>query len=129
MSFLSKKGEGRTVDQIENVIGRSAIVHGDLKAEGAFRIDGTIEGAVESTAGVVIGEAGVVRGDVRAADVVIAGQVIGNVMCTGHLEIVATGKVEGDIEAKSVRVETGGVFRGASRMGEGASAARLTSVG
>jgi len=129
MSFLSKKGEGRTVDQIENVIGRSAIVHGDLKAEGAFRIDGTIEGAVESTAGVVIGEAGVVRGDVRAADVVIAGQVIGNVMCTGHLEIVATGKVEGDIEAKSVRVETGGVFRGASRVGEGASAARLTSVG
>ena len=34
------------------------------------------------------------------------------------LEIMAKGRIEGDIDAKSVRVETGGVFRGVSRMGE-----------
>jgi cytoskeletal protein CcmA (bactofilin family) len=64
--------------------------------------------------------------------VVIAGQVTGNVACTGHLEIVATGRIEGDLDAQSVRIETGGVFRGTSRMAGVAdqdSAGRLSSVG
>ncbi len=85
--------------------------------KGAFRIDGTIEGTVASRAEVVIGESGVVRGDVVGSDVVVAGQIIGNVRCSGHLEILAKGKVEGDIAAQSVRIETGGVFRGTSFMG------------
>jgi len=59
-----------------------------------------------------------VRGGVRGTDVVIAGQVVGDVIATGHLEILAKGKVEGDIAAKSMRIETGGVFCGTSRMGQ-----------
>lgn len=123
---------------IENMIGKSACVRGDLEADGAFRIDGTVEGKVQSKSAVVIGDGGVVRGDVFASDVVVAGKVQGNVSCTGHLEIVATGLIEGDIEAKSVRIETGGVFRGTSRMGQSRAEAplqneikraRLASVG
>lgn len=118
MSWLSNKGASRPGEQpIENVLGRSAVVRGDLKGEGGFRIDGSVEGSVESRATVVIGESGSVHGDVRGSDIVIAGTVQGNVVCSGHLEIVATGKVEGDIEARSVRIETGGIFRGTSRMG------------
>ena len=109
-------------EPIENVLGRSAFIRGELSAEGAFRIDGTIEGTVASRAQVVIGESGTVRGDVIGSDVVVAGQIIGNVRCSGHLEILAKGKVEGDIAAQSVRIETGGVFRGTSFMGgDGAS--------
>ena len=51
-----------------------------------------------------------------------AGTVEGNVTCSGHLEILAKGKVDGDIDARSVRIETGGVFCGTSRMGDQASA-------
>ena len=58
------------------------------------------------------------RGDLRGTDVVVAGRVMGNVTCSGHLEILANGRIEGDLDAKSVRIETGGVFRGTSRMGE-----------
>ncbi len=58
------------------------------------------------------------RGDVSGTDIVIAGQVLGSVTCTGHLEILAKGRIEGDIAANSMRIETGGVFRGVSRMGE-----------
>jgi cytoskeletal protein CcmA (bactofilin family) len=106
-----------TRDPIENVLGPSTFVRGDLSAEGAFRIDGTIEGTLASRAEVVIGDTGVVRGDVAGTDVVVAGQIIGNVRCSGHLEILAKGKVVGDIVARSVRIETGGVFRGTSFMG------------
>jgi cytoskeletal protein CcmA (bactofilin family) len=64
---------------------------------------------------------------------VVAGQVFGNIVCTGHLEILASGAIEGDIEAGSVHIETGGAFHGTSRMGVKASQAdgssgRLSSV-
>ena len=118
MAWRSKpEGAATKSDAIENVIGRSCLIRGDLAAEGAFRIDGTIEGSVDSHASVTVGESGVVRGGVRGSDVVIAGTVQGDVTCSGHLEILATGKVEGDIAARSMRIETGGVFCGTSRMG------------
>ena len=112
-----KEGAATKSDAIENIIGPSCVIRGDLAAEGAFRIDGTIEGSVESRASVVVGENGVIRGGVRGTDVVIAGTVQGDVTCSGHLEILAKGTVEGDIAAKSMRIETGGVFCGNSRMG------------
>ena len=118
MAWRAKpEGSATNRDAIENVIGRSCVIRGDLTAEGAFRIDGTIEGSVESNSAVVVGESGIVRGSVRGTDIVIAGAVQGDVTCSGHLEILAKGKIEGDIAAKSMRIETGGVFCGNSRMG------------
>lgn len=118
MGWRSKDEKTRPArDPIENVLGPSSFIRGELSAEGAFRVDGTIEGTLASRAEVVIGETGVVKGDVVGTDVVVAGQILGNVRCTGHLEILAKGKVEGDISAQSVRIETGGVFRGTSFMG------------
>jgi cytoskeletal protein CcmA (bactofilin family) len=119
MAWRSKPASGgaATHDAIENVVGRSCTVRGDLTAEGAFRIDGTIEGSVESSAAVVVGESGTVRGGIRGTDVVVAGTVVGDITCSGHLEILAKGRIEGDISARSVRIETGGVFRGTSSMG------------
>jgi cytoskeletal protein CcmA (bactofilin family) len=120
MAWGSKPDNGRAAarDPIENVLGPSLVIRGDLTADGGFRIDGTVEGNVDSKAAIVLGESGVVRGDLRGTDVVVAGQITGNVTCSGHLEILAKGRIEGDIDAKSVRIETGGVFRGTSRMGE-----------
>ena len=134
MGWGSKRqAAGLTADNIENVLGKSLRVKGDLQADGAFRIDGTVEGSVASQAAVIIGEGGVVQGDVSGRDVVVAGQVRGNITATGHLDIVASGRVEGDIDARSFRIETGGVFRGQSRMGErsdsdAAAVAHLSSV-
>ena len=117
MSWRGNKEPSPTVDKIENVVGRSCTVKGDLSAEGAFRVDGTIEGSVASKASVVVGESGAVKGNVRAVDVLVAGKIHGNVSSSGHLDIMSTGVIEGDIDAKSLRVEIGGVFAGTSRMG------------
>jgi cytoskeletal protein CcmA (bactofilin family) len=121
MNWRGRKESGVTADKIENVVGRSCVLRGDLAADGAFRIDGSIEGSVESKAAVVVGESGAVKGNVSAVDVLVAGKIHGNVSCSGHLEIMGTGTIEGDIEAKSLRVETGGVFAGTSHMGTRAS--------
>jgi len=117
MSWRGHKESNPTVDKIESVVGLSCVVKGDLCGEGAFRVDGTIQGSVESKAAVVVAESGAVTGNVRAVDVLVAGKIHGNVSCSGHLDILSTGMIEGDIEAKSLRIETGGSFSGRSNMG------------
>jgi cytoskeletal protein CcmA (bactofilin family) len=117
MGWRSKAEKTKaTREMIENVLGRTSLIRGDLSADGAFRIDGWVEGSVDSRSAVVIGESGAVRGNVTGTEIVVAGKIFGNVVCAGHLEILATGKVEGDIDAKSMRIETGGLFRGTSHM-------------
>jgi cytoskeletal protein CcmA (bactofilin family) len=105
-------------EEIGNILEASSLVRGDLKSDRGFRIDGKIEGSVESAGAIVIGESGVVTGDVRGTDVIVVGRVDGNIRASGHLDIRSTGKVIGDVKAASFRIETGGVFLGTSRMGE-----------
>ena len=119
MGWGQKNNQAKaTADEVENILGVSSVVRGDLKAERGFRVDGKVEGNVESSGPVVIGETGSVRGDVRGSDVIIVGKVQGNVTASGHLDIAAKGRVLGDVKAKSIRIETGGTFRGKSLMGE-----------
>jgi cytoskeletal protein CcmA (bactofilin family) len=112
------RGERGELEEIDNVLGPTSHVRGDLRSERGFRVDGKVEGNVESGGPVVIGETGQVHGNVQGTDVIVVGRVEGNITATGHLDIGAKGKVVGDVTAKSMRIETGGVFRGTSFMGE-----------
>jgi cytoskeletal protein CcmA (bactofilin family) len=117
MGWTFKATSNTARDEIENILGETSVVRGDLKADRGFRVDGKLEGSIESAAAVIIGARGQVKGDVHGSDIIVAGRVHGNVVAMGHLDISATGRVEGDISAKSFRIETGGVFRGTSHMG------------
>jgi cytoskeletal protein CcmA (bactofilin family) len=119
MGWGDKKQSSRqATEEITNLLEASTVVRGDLKSDRGFRVDGRIDGSVESAAAIVIGERGHVTGDVRGTDVIIVGRVDGNIHASGHLDIRATGVVIGDVAATSFRIETGGVFRGTSRMGQ-----------
>jgi cytoskeletal protein CcmA (bactofilin family) len=114
----SSPQQQHSTEEIANILEASTVVKGDLKSDRGFRIDGTIEGSVESKGAIVIGESGAVDGDVRGGDVIVVGRVDGNINARGHLDIRSSGKVVGDVKAASFRIETGGVFLGTSRMGE-----------
>ncbi|HMA35829.1 MAG TPA: polymer-forming cytoskeletal protein [Chloroflexia bacterium] len=103
-------------DKIETLIGSTSRLHGDIKTEGTIRIDGVIEGDVESASNIIVGQNGKVLGSLRAQKVLVAGAVRGNIQAAGGLEIVATGKVWGDITITSLLIEEGGLFRGQSIM-------------
>ena len=121
MAWGNKKStpqQQHSTEEIGNILEASTVVKGDLKSDRGFRIDGTIEGSLESKGAIVIGESGAVLGDVRGGDVIVVGRVEGNIVARGHLDIRSSGKVVGDVKAASFRIETGGMFLGTSRMGE-----------
>jgi cytoskeletal protein CcmA (bactofilin family) len=54
--------------------------------------------------------------DVSAQNVSISGAVKGTIEAAGRLEILATGRVWGDIKVASFLIDEGGFFRGQSVM-------------
>lgn len=97
-------------------IGPGTTVVGDVVASAPLRIDGRIQGAVKAKEEVTIGESGLVEGPVHGVNVVIAGEVSGNVHVTGNLRVLATGRLIGDAYTPNLVIDEGAVFRGKCEM-------------
>lgn len=102
--------------KIENILGPSGSFQGHLKAEGNIRIDGYVEGSIETTGNVIVGEAAQVLADITASNIQVWGAVKGNINASGRLEILPTGRVWGEIKVASLLIDEGGLFRGKSIM-------------
>jgi cytoskeletal protein CcmA (bactofilin family) len=105
-----------TVERITTVLGVGLIWQGSLSGSGGVRIEGNFEGQITLKGLLVIGETGKVTCDiVRAASVIIAGAVKGNIAAQ-KVEIRSTGRVWGDIVTAAFATEEGAFLRGQIRM-------------
>lgn len=111
-----KKNVDNPVRDIETIIGKETTITGQLSSQGNIRVDGRIDGGVTISGDAVIGESGIVQGDIKAGSLTVAGTVTGNVDCDGNLSIHATGQLVGDVRVRSLNIADGGVFRGRSEM-------------
>lgn len=106
----------QTVERITSVLGPGLIWEGKISGAGGVRIEGTFEGQIALKGMLVVGESGrVTCENVRAASVIVAGAVKGNIT-TQKLEIRATGRVWGDVVTTSFVTEEGAFLRGQMRM-------------
>jgi cytoskeletal protein CcmA (bactofilin family) len=87
---------------------------GDLSFEGTIRIDGNVSGSIRTHDILIVGESAVIRADIRAGAVQIHGQVVGDVSCSGRVEICPGGRLEGNLETPRLVIEDGGFFEGRS---------------
>ena len=114
--FDSMRKKVDNVNDIETIIGRSTHINGQISGGGNIRIDGKVEGGISVSGAAVIGESGVIVGDIKANSLVVAGCVTGNVDVDGNLSIHATGQLVGDVRVRSLNIADGGVFNGKSEM-------------
>ena len=103
-----------------SIIGPGMKVTGDCETEGTLRIEGSVEGTVRAGKAVVVGKDGVVDGDIATQDAVVGGRVTGSIIAESRLELQATCVVEGQIQARRIKLEEGGRVNGTVQIGEGA---------
>lgn len=116
MAFFSKKDKlDMDLQSISTLISEGCIVDGNLKAPAYARIDGQITGDLMVDEGLVIGEKGSILGNVITKEMVIYGNVTGNIQ-VNSLEIKSTGKVTGEIRTQTLQVENGAVYNGSLSM-------------
>jgi cytoskeletal protein CcmA (bactofilin family) len=118
MGLFGKKKKKKTV--VTALIGSSTHIDSNfLSFTGGIHIHGhvglDVVGGEDSGTAVSILEGGEVAGDVRAVDVFIAGTVHGNVYATGHLQLMPTARVRGNVEYASLDIADGAVVQGTAR--------------
>jgi cytoskeletal protein CcmA (bactofilin family) len=93
-------------------LGRGLNIRGSLAGSDSLEIGGRFEGIIEVDGLCHIGEGACVIGPVRAGDAVIEGELQGRLTVRGRVEVRATAKVRGDIEARTVALADGCFFDG-----------------
>lgn len=101
---------------INTIIGSNSKIEGLLTAAESTRIDGLLEGKILSESSVIIGEHGLVRGDIDAVEILIAGTVYGNLRAKERIQMTETGRVLGDIFTKTLVIDEGASFKGQCTM-------------
>jgi cytoskeletal protein CcmA (bactofilin family) len=94
-------------------IGKTIVICGEVKGSEDLIVDGQVEGTVNlSESRLTIGPTAIVAANLSAKDILILGQVQGNLVASGRVELRAGCQVEGDIRALRMAVEDNAVFRG-----------------
>jgi cytoskeletal protein CcmA (bactofilin family) len=81
----AKKGGG----SLNGFLDRGARLEGTISFDEVFRIDGQFKGTITSDAELVIGEGGVVEGDVRVGRLAVSGTVKGSIHAKERVELHA----------------------------------------
>ncbi|MBM4186254.1 MAG: polymer-forming cytoskeletal protein [Gemmatimonadetes bacterium] len=103
----------------ESVIASGITIEGKIEGSGHIRIAGKFQGDVHVKGNVTIETGAKVIGGVRAAAVVIAGELEGNVDEASRVELLDTGVLNGNLKAGSLTVAAGSKMRGQVEFGWG----------
>jgi cytoskeletal protein CcmA (bactofilin family) len=102
-------------EEILTILGEDFECEGNIKSKSTARIEGKITGNLFINKGIILGEKGIVKGNIDTETAVIFGTVNGNVKVK-HLEIKETGTIKGDIKTENLIVEMGGKYNGKLEM-------------
>lgn len=99
-----------------SLLSKNVRIEGEIQGPENLHVEGHIKGAVVLAGDIFIGNTGIVEADIEAKNIIIQGQVTGNVKAHRQLEIHPTGKLIGDCTAASIDIKEGAVFEGRSNM-------------
>jgi len=101
---------------MHNVLSSGTVLTGNLVTDDDIRIDGIIEGNIISKGKIIIGNNGVVTGDIECYNLDLIGKVRGNVQCTEIVILRSSSNLIGDIKTQTIEIEPGASFTGSCEM-------------
>jgi cytoskeletal protein CcmA (bactofilin family) len=99
-----------------SLLSKKVKIEGNIQGDEDLRVEGHFKGTIKVVGDFFVGQSGVVEADVEADNIVIQGQITGNVLARKQLEIQSSGQLLGDCQAKSIDIREGAIFEGRSSM-------------
>jgi cytoskeletal protein CcmA (bactofilin family) len=112
-----------------SIIAAGTTLTGDISSNGDIRIDGTLNGNINSTAKVVIGANGVVEGDISGQQADIMGKIKGTIKVKELLQLRGGSNVNGNLYATKLQIEPTANFNGQCHMSSEAELSSASSNG
>lgn len=93
------------------LISKGCVVHGKIESDVFVRIDGHIKGDIYIGEGLIVGEGGIIEGNIQVKEIVIHGTVKGTIKAES-IDIKSSGNILGDLHTQTLQVETGAIYVG-----------------
>jgi cytoskeletal protein CcmA (bactofilin family) len=106
----------KSKDEINAFLGRGTEFEGKFSFTGAVRVDGKISGEIFSSGTLIVGESAVINSRIHVADIIISGEVHGDIFAERKIEITVPGKLFGNIKTPKLVLEEGVIFEGNCKM-------------
>ena len=97
---------------INTIVGSGSMISGNITVSGFLRIDGDINGNIQTMGRVIIGEEARIRGNIRAASVSVGGIVQGDIIAPDYVVVLSSGMVIGSVLTKKLRVDDNVILHG-----------------
>jgi cytoskeletal protein CcmA (bactofilin family) len=115
MIKLFNKNKDSSHQEIPTLISKGCVIEGQIKISTTIRIEGNIIGDILNAENLIIGENGLIEGNVQTKEIIIFGVINGNVTADS-IQIKGSGKVCGKIKTQNLQVESGAVYNGVLEM-------------
>lgn len=103
-------------------IAPSTRIVGTITGDGTYVFCGTVEGDCDINGPITLAPGGKWTGTMRGTDVVVSGEVEGDVIARQRVEISGTARVSGSLSGHSIAVAEGAVIEGEIRVASGEQA-------
>lgn len=104
------------IHDVHTILGPESTFEGKLIFEGTVRIDGNFKGEIQTDGILVIGQSANVQAQINVGNIVINGEVTGDIIARSLVEIHAPAKVRGNITTPQLMISKGVIFEGSSKM-------------
>jgi len=87
--------------RLDTLIGQNTHIKGDISFSGGLRIDGSVTGNIQATgdteSALTLSEQGSLEGEIKVPNIIINGEIIGNVYASDHVELAEKAKIKGNV--------------------------------
>jgi cytoskeletal protein CcmA (bactofilin family) len=97
---------------VATVIGQDIVIEGEITADEAVVVAGTVRGKINVDGPLTVEAGGVIEADVGASSLSVGGTVTGNITATERVDLLAGGRLIGDVKAQRLTIADGAVFKG-----------------
>jgi len=106
----------RSSDALNGFMDAGCTVRGELEFSNSFSLAGRVEGTVRSRSELIVGEDGVVEGEIDVARCLIGGEVRGTIRASEKVVLHASAKVWAEIHTVTLVMEDGAFLEGKVNM-------------
>ena len=110
------KKKGFSAARIDTLVGQGTEITGDLVFSGGLHVDGTIKGNVVaeegSTALLILSEFGRIEGEVTVPNMVLNGEIVGDVFGSTRVELAPKARVKGSVYYNLIEMAIGAEVNG-----------------
>ena len=99
------------------LLAKGVLLKGEIHVEGTVRIDGRLDGEIQTKGQVIIGEDGLVQGTITAGAVVCSGRIKAKVTANERVQLLKTATLIGEVLTPVLIMEEGAKLQGVTDMG------------